>query len=90
MNKQDLITKVSEVAGLTKKDTGKAIDALLNVIQNELNSGEKIQIVGFGSFEVRDRAARKGTNPSTGETIDIPACRVPFFKPGKAFKDAVN
>ncbi|MDQ0416709.1 MULTISPECIES: HU family DNA-binding protein [Thermoactinomycetaceae] len=90
MNKTELINKVAEVAQLTKKDAGLAVDATLNAITEALATGEKVQLIGFGNFEVRDRAARKGRNPQTGEEIEIPATKVPAFKPGKQLKDEVN
>ncbi|SFX60397.1 DNA-binding protein HU-beta [Thermoactinomyces sp. DSM 45891] len=90
MNKTELINKVAEVAQLTKKDAGLAVDATLNAITDALATGEKVQLIGFGNFEVRDRAARKGRNPQTGEEIEIPATKVPAFKPGKQLKDEVN
>lgn len=90
MNKKDLINAVAEKTGMTKKDSGLAVDVVFDTIQESLVDGEKVQIIGFGSFEVRDRAARDGVNPSTGEKIRIPATRVPAFKAGKALKDAVR
>jgi len=90
MTKSDFITKIAEKAHLSKKDTNKAIDAMIEVVTETLAKGEKIQLVGFGTFEVRKRAARVGRNPQTGEEITIPASNVPAFKPGKALKDAVN
>lgn len=90
MNKTDLINAVAEQAELTKKEAGLAVDAVFESIQNSLSKGEKVQLIGFGNFEVRDRAARKGRNPQTGEEIDIPASKVPAFKPGKALKEAVK
>lgn len=89
MNKAELINAAAEKAGLSKKDTETAINAALDVIAENLSDGEKIQLVGFGSFEVKDRAARVGRNPKTKEEIEIPASKVPVFKPGKALKDAV-
>lgn len=90
MNKKDLINVVAEKTGMTKKDSGLAVESVFDVIKETLSKGEKVQIIGFGTFEVRDRAARKGRNPQTGEEIDIPATRVPAFKAGKALKDAVR
>ncbi|WP_018660424.1 HU family DNA-binding protein [Heyndrickxia acidiproducens] len=90
MNKTDLINAVAEATELSKKDTTKAVDAIFDTIQNALASGDKVQLIGFGNFEVRERAARKGRNPQTGEEIDISASKVPAFKPGKALKDAVK
>ncbi|NLG87330.1 MAG: HU family DNA-binding protein [Firmicutes bacterium] len=90
MNKTDLVSAVAEKAGLTKKDAEKAVGALFDVITEALASGDKVQIVGFGTFEVRDRAARKGRNPQTGEVIDIAAAKLPAFKAGKALRAAVD
>ena len=89
MNKAELINATSEKAGLSKKDTETAINAAIDAISAALAQGDKVQLVGFGSFEVRARAARTGRNPKTKETIKIPASKVPAFKPGKALKDAV-
>ncbi|KRK23857.1 transcriptional regulator [Lactobacillus delbrueckii subsp. delbrueckii DSM 20074 = JCM 1012] len=75
---------------MTKKDVSEAVDAVFEAIQEDLAKGEKVQLIGFGTFEVRDRAARKGRNPQTGAEIEIPASKVPAFKPGKALKDAVK
>ncbi|OPG99213.1 DNA-binding protein, partial [Chryseobacterium mucoviscidosis] len=74
---------------LSKKDATKAVDSVFDTILDALKNGEKIQLIGFGNFEVRERSARKGRNPQTGEEIEIPASKVPAFKPGKALKDAV-
>ena len=82
-NKADLIDGVASKSGLTKKDATAAVEALFEVVTETLASGERVQIIGFGSFEVRDRAARKGRNPQTGEEIEIPATKVPAFKAGK-------
>ena len=90
MNKTELIAAVAEQAGLSKKDAEKAVKAFTDVITEELKKGEKIQIVGFGTFEVSERAAREGRNPHTGETMKIEASKAPKFKAGKALKDAVN
>lgn len=90
MNKTELINSVAEMSELSKKDATKAVDAVFNTIQNTLAKEEKVQLIGFGNFEVRERAARKGRNPQTGEEIDIPASKVPAFKPGKALKEAVK
>lgn len=89
-NKAELIENVASSTGLTKKDATAAVDAVFESIQTTLSEGEKVQIIGFGNFEVRDRAARKGRNPQTGEEIQIAASKVPAFKPGKALKDAVK
>ncbi|MBY6035685.1 HU family DNA-binding protein [Fictibacillus nanhaiensis] len=90
MNKTDLINTVSEQAQLSKKDASKAVDAVFEAITGTLQSGSKVQLIGFGNFEVRERAARKGRNPQTGQEIEISASKVPAFKPGKALKDAVK
>ncbi|MCM3747396.1 HU family DNA-binding protein [Paenibacillus pasadenensis] len=90
MNKTDLINKVSEATELSKKDATKAVDAVFEAISDALQAGDKVQLVGFGNFEVRERQARKGRNPQTGEEIDIPASKTPAFKPGKSLKDLVS
>jgi len=90
VNKTELIARVAEKTSLTKKAAGDAVEAVLDTISEALASGEKVTIVGFGTFEVRDRAARRGVNPATGEAIEIPASRVPAFKAGKALKEAVS
>jgi len=90
MNKTELVAKVAELTNLTKKDAGKAVEATIEAISQALAANDNVQIIGFGSFEVRERAARKGRNPQTGVEIDIPASKVPAFKPGKALKDSVN
>ncbi|GGA38802.1 HU family DNA-binding protein [Kroppenstedtia eburnea] len=90
MNKTELISQVAEKTNMTKKDATQAVDAVLDTITEALKAGEKVQLIGFGNFEVRERAARKGRNPQTGKEIDIPASKVPAFKPGKALKDDVN
>lgn len=90
MNKTELIAKVAEKTELTKKDATKAVDAVFASISESLQGGDKVQIIGFGNFEVRERAARKGRNPQTGEEIQIPASKVPAFKPGKALKDGIK
>lgn len=89
-NKAELIERVAGKTNLTKKEVTATVDALFEAIQEALKDGEKVQIIGFGNFEVRDRAARKGRNPQTGEEIEIGASKVPAFKPGKALKDAVK
>ena len=89
MTKADLIDKVAKDTKLTKKDSDQAIDAIVNAISGALAKGDKVTLVGFGSFEVRKRAARQGRNPQTGKAINIPARKVPVFKAGKALKDAV-
>ncbi len=90
MTKAELIDKVAKDTKLTKKDSDKAIDAVIGAISGALAKGDKVQLVGFGSFEVRKRAARKGRNPQSGKEINIPARKVPVFKAGKALKDAVG
>lgn len=90
MNKTELINAVAEASELSKKDAGKAVDAVFQTVMDSLSEGERVQIIGFGNFEVRDRAARKGRNPQTGEEIQIPASKVPAFKAGKALRDAVK
>jgi len=90
MNKAELIASVAERAELTKKDAEKAVAALLATVEDALANGEKVQLVGFGTFEIRERAARKGRNPQTGEEINIAAAKVPVFKAGKALRDAVS
>lgn len=90
VGKTELLSAVALEAGLSKKDAGNALDAVLNGITAALNSGDKVQLIGFGNFEVRDRAARKGRNPQTGAEIEIAATKVPAFKPGKQLKDAVK
>ncbi|SMO42343.1 HU family DNA-binding protein [Melghirimyces algeriensis] len=90
MNKTELIAQVAEKTEMTKKDATQAVDAVFDTISEALKAGDKVQLIGFGNFEVRERAARKGRNPQTGKEIDIPASKVPAFKPGKALKDDVN
>ena len=90
MNKTELVAAISEKTELTKKDSEKALKALIDVVAEELKKGEKVQLVGFGTFEVRNREARTGKNPRTGEAIQIAASKVPAFKAGKALKDVVN
>lgn len=89
MNKTELISDVAGKANMTKKDVEKVLSALFSSIEEALKNQEKVQLVGFGTFEVRDRKARTGRNPQTGEEIKIPASRVPAFKAGKTLKDAV-
>ena len=89
MNKADLINVVAEKTGLTKKDSEKAINGVFDAISDALVGGEKVQLVGFGAFEVKSRAPRMGRNPKTKESIQIPASQSPVFKAGKALKDAV-
>lgn len=90
MNKAELIEAVAEKADLSKADATRAVDALLGAVTEALKNGDQVSLVGFGTFEVRERAARNGRNPKTGETIRIAASRAPAFKAGKALKDAVN
>lgn len=90
MNKSDLINVVTEATELPKKDVTKTVDAVFEAIASALQSGDKVQLVGFGNFEVRERSARKGRNPQTGEEIEIPSSKVPAFKPGKALKDGIK
>lgn len=90
MNKTDLINAVAEQSELTKKDATKAVDAVFDSITSALAAGDKVQLIGFGNFEVRERAARKGRNPQTGAEIEIAAAKTPAFKAGKALKDAVK
>lgn len=89
MNKTELIAAVTEKTDLSKKDADAAVSAVLGAITDALKAGDKIQLVGFGTFEVRNRAAKQGRNPRTGETMTVPASKVPAFKAGKALKDAV-
>ena len=89
-NKAELVDRVAKKTQLTKKDVSAAVDALFETIQEALQAGEKVQVNGFGNFEVRERAARKGRNPQSGEEIQIEASKVPAFKAGKALKDAVK
>lgn len=89
MNKTELIAAVAEKTDLSKKDADAAVSAVLGAITDTLKAGDKIQLVGFGTFEVRNRAAKQGRNPRTGETMTVPASKVPAFKAGKALKDAV-
>ncbi|WP_416808749.1 HU family DNA-binding protein [Bacillus thuringiensis] len=90
MNKTDLIKQVAIQAELTKPQASLAVDAVLESIQQALQNGDNVQLIGFGTFEVRDRAAREGRNPHTGEALTIPASKVPVFKAGKALKEAVK
>ncbi len=90
MNKTEFVAAVAEQAGLSKKDAEKAVKAFADVVTAELKKGEKVQLVGFGTFEVATREARQGRNPATKKVITIPASKAPKFKAGKAFKDALN
>ena len=89
MNKTELIAAVAEKANLSKKDAEAAVSAVLDAVTDELVKGGKVQLIGFGSFEVRERAAKQGRNPKTGEAMHIPATKVPAFKAGNALKNAV-
>lgn len=90
MNKVELVTKMAEKSNLTKKEAALALDAFIESVEEALENREKVQLVGFGTFETRERAAREGRNPRTKETITIPASTVPVFKAGKEFKDRVK
>jgi Bacterial nucleoid DNA-binding protein len=90
MNKAELVAAIAEKTELSKKDSEKALKAFIDVVTEELTKGEKIQLVGFGTFEVSERAAREGRNPQTGKTMKIAASKAPKFKPGKALKDVIN
>ena len=90
MNRAELIVAMAEKAELSKKDAEKALKAFTEVVADELKKGENIQLVGFGTFEVSERAAREGRNPQTGKSMKIAACKAPKFKAGKALKDAIN
>ncbi|CCZ55748.1 histone family protein DNA-binding protein [Clostridium sp. CAG:1219] len=90
MNKAELIAKIAEESKLTKKAAETALDAFMTTVEGALKKGEKVQLVGFGTFEVRQRAARKGRNPQTKAEIKIPASKAPVFKAGKALKELVN
>ena len=90
MNKTELVAAVAEQADISKKDAEKVLKAFVDVVTEEMKKGEKVQLVGFGTFEVSERSAREGRNPQTGKTMKIEACKAPKFKAGKALKDAVN
>lgn len=90
MNKQELISAIAENANLSKKDAEAALSAFVGAVETALKNGDKVQLVGFGSFEVRERAARTGRNPQTGAEMQIAAAKVPSFKAGKALKDLIN
>jgi len=89
-NKAELVNEVAKKSNVTKKNAETIVNAVFDSIKQELSNGEKVQLIGFGTFEVRDRAARNGRNPQTGAQIKIPASKVPAFKPGKSLKDAVK
>lgn len=90
MNKQELVKKVAETAGLKNVEAKAAVDAAIDAIKAAVAEGDKVQIIGFGTFEVKERAARTGRNPQSGAAIEIPASKAPVFKAGKAFKDAIK
>lgn len=90
MNKTELVAAMADEAGLSKKDSEKALKAFTDVVADELKKGGKVQLVGFGTFEVAERAAREGRNPQTGAVMKIPASKAPKFKAGKALKDSIN
>lgn len=90
MNKTELIAAIAEKAEISKKDSEKALKAFVDVVTEQLKNDDKVQLVGFGTFEVSKRAAREGRNPQTGQTMKIDACKAPKFKAGKALKDAIN
>ncbi len=90
MNKTELIAAIAEKAEISKKDSEKALKAFIDVVAEQLKNDDKVQLVGFGTFEVSKRAAREGRNPQTGQTMKIDACKAPKFKAGKALKDAIN
>ena len=90
MNKVELAAAIASETGLSSKDSEAAVKAFIDVVTKELEKGEKVQLVGFGTFEVAERAAREGRNPATGESMQIEASRAPKFKAGKALKDAIN
>ena len=90
MNKTELVASIAEKAGIAKKDAEKALAAFIDTVATELKDGGKIQLVGFGTFEVRERAARTGVNPKTGASIEIAASKNPVFKAGKALKDSIK
>lgn len=90
MNKSELVAKLAADTELRKGDVEKVVDSLLATIKEVMVNGDKLQLVGFGTFEAKDRAEKEGVNPATGEKITIPACKVPSFKPGKALKDEIN
>lgn len=90
MNKAELVADVADRAGLTKRDAEKAVNAVVDSIEGALTKGDKVSLVGFGTFEVRTRAARTGRNPRTGQSLEISSSKVPAFKAGKALKDTVG
>ncbi len=90
MNKNELVAAVAEAADLSKADAGRAVDSMLDCVTNALKSGDEVRLVGFGTFSVSERAASEGRNPRTGEKINIPASKLPKFRPGKGLKDSLN
>ena len=90
MNKNEVVAAIAEKSGLTKKDAEAALNACTAVVTDALKAGDSVQLIGFGTFEVRERAARTGRNPHTSEAIEIAAAKAPAFKPGKALKDAIQ
>lgn len=90
MNKSELIDRIAASSDLPKASAGRALDAMISSVSDALKDGDQVVLVGFGTFSVKDRAARTGRNPQTGDPIDIPAAKIPSFKAGKALKDAVN
>ncbi len=90
MNKNEFVAAIAEKSGLTKKDAEAALNAYIEVVTDALKAGDSVQLIGFGTFEVRERAALQGRNPHTGEAIEIAAAKAPAFKPGKALKDAIQ
>lgn len=90
MNKTELITAIADKSSITKSDAEKALNAFVDAVTDALSDGDKVQLIGFGTFEVGERAERTGRNPQTGEEITIPACKTPKFKAGKVLKEAVN
>jgi DNA-binding protein HU-beta len=90
MNKSELIDAIASASHLTKADAGRALDGFIKAVEEALSKGDSVALVGFGTFEVKERAERKGRNPQTGEEITIKAAKIPSFKAGKALKDAVN
>jgi len=90
LNKSQLIDKIAAGADISKASAGRALDSFIDAVSGALQEGDQVALVGFGTFSVRERAARTGRNPQSGETIEIAAAKIPAFKPGKALKDAVN
>ncbi|MDT8410474.1 MAG: HU family DNA-binding protein [Wenzhouxiangellaceae bacterium] len=90
MNKAEFLESVSDKSGMTKADAGRALDAIIETLSEALKKGDSVSLIGFGTFSVKERAARAGRNPSTGETIQIKASKTPSFKAGKGFKDAIK